>query len=271
MHDRDNNFKKNNTFIIKNVEENNIEYNFIKEYNYKKLKNAQSFQDIQEILKQQRKKATLNAFAKNPTNSSITSAVNNQQLTGTPNLTNQTGQNVSSRTNTATNTVVQTDAKTVLQGKPITLQQRLWGSPTNDSGLIYEFNRGAIGIGIDGKVATFSLDDNILHHSDATYFVSSELSGSFVSPNNSPFNAGLESAQNGIVLIQLEGAAALIYLPNNGITQEQQNALEAIMKPRHNFEISFTHLGQIYADDNVTLDSLLRYTSSYIQSSVKVR
>lgn len=87
--------------------------------------------------------------------------------------------------------------------------------------------------------------------------------------NSTPFEAGEEAAQNGIILIQLEGATALIYLPDE-IQEEQQSSLKEVLEPRQGFEISFTHQGQIYTDD-ITLDSLMQYTSSYITSSVKMR
>lgn len=226
---------------------------------YNQLKQANSFQGIQDILRQMRRNANLNNYSSTPlSNQKPVSQASSQAIPTTQTDLQRTA-NIPSPTSNGSS----------LQGTTINFRNRLWGSPRDYSGTVYQFNRGAIGISGDGKIATSIIDRTVLHHNDATRQVSSELGFPSNRLNSTPFEAGEEAAQNGIVLIQLEGASALIYLPDE-IQEEQQSSLKEVLEPRQGFEISFTHQGQIYTD-NVTLDSLLQYTSSYIQIPAMTR
>ena len=217
---------------------------------YNQLKQANSFQGIQDILRH---------YSSTPLSNQKPVSQASSQAIPTTQTDLQRAANIPSPTSNGSS----------LQGTTINFRNRLWGSPRDYSGTVYQFNRGAIGISGDGKIATSIIDRTVLHHNDATRQVSSELGFPSNRLNSTPFEAGEEAAQNGIVLIQLEGASALIYLPDE-IQEEQQSSLKEVLEPRQGFEISFTHQGQIYTD-NVTLDSLLQYTSSYIQIPAMTR
>lgn len=261
------NEEKNNYINITNEKINNYDSNLKEIYkqiykqktSYGKLKQANSFQGIQDILRQMRKKANFNI------NSSI--PLSNQK--SVPQASSQAGPTTQTDLQRAASSSSLPPNSSALQGTTINFRNRLWGSPRDFSGTVYQFNRGVIGINVDGKIAISIIDQTNLHHNDATRQVSAELGFPSNQLHSTPFEAGEEAAQNGIVLIQLEGAAALVYLPDE-IQEEQQSSLKEVLDPRQRFEFSFTHQGQIYTDD-ITLDTLLQYTSSFIQTPAKTR
>ena len=244
---------------INPIDDENLTDIYKQKMDYNKLKQASSFQGIQDILRQMRKNTNLDNYSSTPLSNQKPVSQASSQAIPTTQTDLQRAANIPSPTSNGSS----------LQGITINFRNRLWGSPRDYSGTVYQFNRGAIGISGDGKIATSIIDRTVLHHDDATRQVSSELGFPSNRLNSTPFEAGEEAAQNGIVLIQLEGASALIYLPDE-IQEEQQSSLKEVLEPRQGFEISFTHQGQIYTD-NVTLDSLLQYTSSYIQIPAMTR
>ena len=121
---------------------------------------------------------------------------------------------------------------------------KMW-SPVNFRGMVYEWNRGVIGINENGEVIKENLDMSGGHHADATVKVATYLGGNIVSTNR-PFEAGVKASEERIVLFQSEGNGALIYFPES-MTPEQIEELRKIVAPR----IGFNHKGEIFEYQDV--------------------
>lgn len=152
--------------------------------------------------------------------------------------TTQTSQNTS---------VVQTQPTTTpnVTGGRTYDANRMW-SPQSFAGKIYEWNRGVIGISLDGTMEKESLDGTLNHHSDATVRVVNAL-GSSITDNGMPFQMGVDGANEGIVVFQSEGDNGLVYFPEN-ISAEQLNGLMSIITPRSSFNFSYTHGEEVFED-----------------------
>ena len=155
---------------------------------YNQLKQANSFQGIQDILRQMRRNANLNNYFSTPLSNQKPVSQASSQAIPTTQTDLQRATNIPSPTSNGSS----------LQGITINFRNRLWGSPRDYSGTVYQFNRGAIGISGDGKIATSIIDQTDLHHNDATRQVSSELGFPSNRLNSTPFEAGEEAAHTSI-------------------------------------------------------------------------
>ena len=132
----------------------------------------------------------------------------------------------------------------------------MW-SPFSLAGVVYEWNRGVIGISIDGEVVKESLDGTSNHHADATGRIADKL-GSPIANTTAPFEAAISCNANGLLIFQSEGNNAFVYFPEE-ISEYQLSALKDIVAPRSNFIFSFTHQGNIYEDQRA--QSVIEYAS----------
>ena len=115
---------------------------------YNQLKQANSFQGIQDILRQMRRDANLNNYSSTPLSNQKPVSQASSQAIPTTQTDLQRAANIPSPTSNGSS----------LQGTTINFRNRLWGSPRDYSGTVYQFNRGAIGISGDGKIATSIID-----------------------------------------------------------------------------------------------------------------
>lgn len=136
---------------------------------------------------------------------------------------------------------------------------RMW-SPIGSAGVVYQWNRGVIGISYDGKIETENLDRTFGHHADATVKISRYL-GVAIPMTTMPFQAGVDAKDNGILLLQLEGDNCLVYFPDN-ITDVQLNELIKILSPRQKFTFSFVYKDEMFENQNV--QSLLLYAANFV-------
>ena len=136
---------------------------------------------------------------------------------------------------------------------------RMW-SPISSAGVVYQWNRGVIGISYDGKIETENLDRTFGHHADATVKISRYL-GVTIPMTTMPFQAGVDAKDNGILLLQLEGDNCLVYFPDN-ITDVQLNELIKILSPRQKFTFSFVYKDEMFENQNV--QSLLLYAANFV-------
>ena len=138
-------------------------------------------------------------------------------------------------------------------------------SPTSNAGIIYKFNRGVIGIDREGNITERILDGTTVHHSEITAEVGNLTNLGSSEIYNKPFENGLLASEGGIIIIQLEGNSALVYLPAE-LTEEQLIALNSEITPRNFFSISFTHDGNIYEDDDINGQILMDFCSNLVHS-----
>ena len=145
-----------------------------------------------------------------------------------------------------------------IQGKSYNTST-MW-SPTSTAGVVYQWNRGVIAIGAGGEMETEVLDGTTNHHADATVRLSSLL-GVNIPNTTAPFEAAINSSNEGLIIFQAEGDNSFVYLPKS-ITAEQLESLKEIITPRANFNISFTHDELIF--ENVSVQELLKYVSDLV-------
>lgn len=153
-----------------------------------------------------------------------------------------------------------------LQGKSYDASQ-MW-SPKSRSGVIYEWNRGVIGIGIDGEVVKEKLDGTYNHHADATYRVAESL-GIDIAYTAAPFEAALNASSEGALILQFEGDTCFAYFPPS-ISTGQLDQLIGVLTPRSNFVYSFTHGDQIFDDDSINYQKVIDFAVN-LSMSAEVR
>lgn len=151
--------------------------------------------------------------------------------------------------------VQQTDTTPQLQGR-VYDARGMW-SPESTAGTIYEWNRGVIGIAFNGSVEKEKLDGTASHHADATVRIAASL-GTPINDTRAPFEAAVNSANQGTLIFQSEGDNAFVYFPET-ISEEQVSALTNEILPRTMFNFSFTHGGEIFEEQNY--QSVIDYAS----------
>lgn len=145
----------------------------------------------------------------------------------------------------------------------ITNARRL-GSPVSSSGVVYKYNRGVIGIEINGRKHEIILDGTFRHHNEATAEIGLITNCQVKEKNANPFINGMEISKQGTIIIQLEGDSMLVYLPEI-ISQEQYLILESEVIPRANFStIAFSHGDDIYDAPEVNIDYLRNFYSNIV-------
>lgn len=142
-------------------------------------------------------------------------------------------------------------------------QKNPW-SPISNAGKIYRFNRGVIGIDKNGQKHEIILDRTNRHHNDATAEIGLRTNCYISNINAGPFQMATDVANQETIIIQLEGDSMLVYLPDT-LTEQQQKTLSDEMSPRKNFELSFTHKGDIYS--NVNTDDLTIICQNIIENA----
>lgn len=139
------------------------------------------------------------------------------------------------------------------------------------SGTIYKYNRGVIGIGIDGDKKEIVLDGIDRNHSDATIEIGNLLDCPVDNPSINPFVNATSIVEKGTIIIQLEGDSIVVYLPEM-ISTEQYQQLITELNPRNNFKtITYYHMEQIYDDENITMDNLIAYCNSILAKKAMKR
>ena len=138
-------------------------------------------------------------------------------------------------------------------------------SPISIAGVVYKFNRGVIGIDREGNVTERVLDGTWNHHSEVTAEVADLIDLAPYEKYNRPFQNGLLAAKNGVLIIQLEGDSALVYLPDE-LSQEQLLKLNLEMEPRKNFTISYTYDNQPFDDDKIDYNYLMSFCQNLVGS-----
>ena len=128
----------------------------------------------------------------------------------------------------------------------------------------YKFDRGAIVFSKDGEKAIEILDDTYNHHADAT----NRLAGKFnvFVDSQEPYKAGVESATEGLVVMQLEGDNGLVYLPNE-ISVSQIDKIIDEIAPRNMFSFNVYQNGMIF-DDDYNAHDLLSFLNDYLDKSL---
>ena len=146
---------------------------------------------------------------------------------------------------------------------PITNPNQLW-SPVSGAGVIYKYNRGVIGIEIDGTKHEIIFDGTFRHHNEATAEIGIKTNCPVTDKYANPFLNGMEVSKQGTIIIQLEGDSILVYLPEM-ISNEQYIALEYEVNPRSNFStVAFSHGDDIYDDQNVNIQYLRNFYSNIV-------
>ncbi len=140
---------------------------------------------------------------------------------------------------------------------------RKW-SPISGAGVVYEFDRGVIGIDPTGNIKKEILDGTDKHHSDATIRITNKF-GHNLKETEYPFQAGMNSMAVGILIIQLEGNNAQVYFPEV-ITAIQQQQLIEILDKRGKFNFNYI-CGQRLAE-NVSADDVISFSET-IKSKTK--
>ena len=172
------------------------------------------------------------------------------RLSNTPQIPQSQQQNtqkpVQQPTQQVTKPVTQQD--TIQQGRAYDAGA-MW-SPVSWAGVVYEWNRGVIGISVDGEVVKEKLDGTINHHADATIRIAEEL-GSPIEDTTAPFEAAINCNKNGLLIFQSEGDNAFVYFPDE-ISEEQLSELKNIIAPRGEFSFSFTHKENIYEEQKAS-------------------
>lgn len=136
--------------------------------------------------------------------------------------------------------------------------------PFSLSGTIYKYNRGVIGIGIDGNKKEIILDDIDSDHSYATIEIGKLLDCPVDNPSINPFINATSVVEKGAIIIQLEGSSMMVYLPEI-ISSEQYQQLMTELNPRNKFEtITYYHMDEIYDDENITIDNLITYCNNIL-------
>ena len=135
------------------------------------------------------------------------------------------------------------------------------GSPVSKAGKVYEWDRGVIGISKDGRAIRENLDETTTHHASATYLVATKFDIQF--PRTiQPFKAGINCANQGLLLMQFEGDNAYLYFPLS-ITNEQLKVLNDILMPRQSFVYAISH-GENIIDDQ-KYEDVIQYAESITQ------
>ena len=178
-------------------------------------------------------------------NRAITSSPRPQ--TASPSTTRNTNQAQTTRQTTQPIQSTKNDPQTNQNGRAYDTKT-MW-SPQSIAGKVYEWNRGVVGISIDGDIEKEILDGTFNHHADATVRIAEAL-GSPIEKTNAPFEAAINCANNGLLIFQSEGDNVFVYFPPV-ISEEQLNGLIDIVTPRNGFNFSYTHEEQIYEDQQM--------------------
>ena len=133
------------------------------------------------------------------------------------------------------------------------------------SGVVYEWNRGVIGISDSGEVLKEKLDGTINHHSDATVRIARGL-GVIISDTTAPFEAAVNATKDNLIIFQSEGDNAFVYFPKE-ISSSQYEQLENILLPRDSFNFSFTYGEDIY--EELSCDAVLDFSKKIIRTDLK--
>lgn len=137
-------------------------------------------------------------------------------------------------------------------------------SPISNAGIIYKYDRGVIGIGINGEKKEIILDRTFRHHNDATMEIGELLQSPADTPDLNPFAVAVDVVSKGAIIIQLEGNSIFIYLPDT-ISLEQYQILLTEINPRRVFEtIAFYHNGEVYDEIDITMDKVIDFCNSII-------
>ena len=134
------------------------------------------------------------------------------------------------------------------QGKTYNANQ-MW-SPQSSAGIVYEWNRGVIGVSYSGEVRKEKLDGTMNHHADATVRIANSL-GVLIPMTNAPFQAAIDSNEKGLLIFQSEGDNAFVYFPDS-LSEEQLEELNDIVVPRSNFNFSYTYNGEIFEEQSLS-------------------
>lgn len=139
----------------------------------------------------------------------------------------------------------------------------LW-SPQSFSGVVYKYNRGVIGIEINGTKHEIIFDGTTRHHNEATAEIGLITNCPVTEKYANPFYNGMEVSKQGTIIIQLEGDSILVYLPKL-ISPEQYQSLESEINPRSNFStVAFSHGDDIYDDSQVNIEYLRNFYSNIV-------
>lgn len=172
-------------------------------------------------------------------------------------------------TSTGTQQSVITPSRGSIQPSNITSARRLW-SPVSTSGIVYKYNRGVIGIGLDGTKYEIIFDGTLRHHNEATAEIGVKTNCPVTDKNANPFFNGMEVSQQGTIIIQLEGDSMLVYLPET-ISEAQFQSIETEIIPRSNFStVAYSHGNDIYDDPNVNVETLRQFYGNIINASRRV-
>lgn len=124
---------------------------------------------------------------------------------------------------------------------------RMW-SPISPNFNSYEFYRGIIGISSDGEVLTEKLDGTMFHHADRTVVIANSL-GANIEETLAPFEAGINASSEGILILQFEGDAGLVYFPPS-ISASQLDGLLSALIPRSGYEFQFAYGDKIFEEQS---------------------
>lgn len=245
---KDKNIKimEKNLIIEKNIK--NINYN--KEYLYK-----DDYTNLSDILSAIRSARAVST--------SQTRRVTTQNPLPRSTGSNNIPQMQQPQTTQSTNQQQTTPQTSSIRPKTITNTNQLW-SPVSGAGVIYKYNRGVIGIEIDGTKHEIIFDGTFRHHNEATAEIGIKTNCPVTDKYANPFLNGMEVSKQGTIIIQLEGDSILVYLPEM-ISNEQYIALESEVNPRSNFStVAFSHGDDIYDDQNVNIQYLRNFYSNIV-------
>lgn len=244
----ENNIKNN----IKNI---NDEFIYKEKIDYEKINKYNDITSFSDLI------SSIQSGRRNRSNN-----LSGQQLQALSQLlNNQSQQHGQSQRSINQTTVSQTispqstTSQQTLRSRPATTG---W-SPTSFAGTVYKFNRGVIGIDRDGNVTERVLDGTWDHHSEVTAEVANLIDLAPSEKYDRPFQNGLLAAEKGILIIQLEGDSALIYLPDE-LSQEQFAKLNLEIEPRKNFTISYTYNNQPFDDDKIDYNYLISFCQNLV-------
>jgi len=124
---------------------------------------------------------------------------------------------------------------------------KMW-SPQSSNFNSYEWYRGVIGISNEGEMLVEKLNGTMFHHADRTVLIANSL-GASINDTLAPFEAGLNASSEGILIMQFEGDAGLVYFPQS-ISASQLDCLISTLIPRSNYEFQFAYGDKIFEEQS---------------------
>ena len=129
---------------------------------------------------------------------------------------------------------------------------------------IHLWQRGVIAIDKEGKTEKVVLDGTPVHHLEATIELIKYFNREISKNLYLPYEAGVEGARLGLMIFQLDGEWAFVYVPSE-ITQQQLNSIEKIITQKKTKELTIIYNGEL--QETYDACNFLETIKKYIESN----